>query len=116
MTDKIKVSIGSSKDFDKLSTEEHAEITMMCLSKLCYKAEELKELYIQLAKTYGVEMGICDISMIVQVSSPIFKHTHCSYTLGTKEGIEHAILTLKDSFAEQVADLEKEESNDKEQG
>lgn len=114
MKDKIKVSIGSSKDFDKLSTKEHAEITMMCLSKLCYKAEELKELYIQLAKTYGVEMGTCDISMVVQVSSPMFKYTPCSYTLGTKEGIEHAILTLKDRFAEQVADLEKEESNDKE--
>lgn len=114
MTDKMKTRIDLKEGYDKLSTEEHAEITMMCLSKLCCKAEELKELYMQLVKTYGVEMGICDISMVVQVSSAITKYVPCSYALGTKEGIEHALLTLNDKVAEQIADIEKEAGNDKE--
>ena len=114
MTNKMKVHVDLSEDFDKLSTEEHAEITMMCLSKLCSKAEELQELFVQLAKTYGVEMGICDVSMIIQISSPVINNVPFSCTLGTKEGIEHALLTLTDRIAKQVADIEKEASNDKE--
>lgn len=114
MTDKVKMCVDLDEDFDKLSTEEHAEITMMCLSKLCHKANELEELYVQLAKTYGVEMGVCNVSMIVQVSSPVINNVPFSCTLGTKEGIEHAFLTLKDKVAEQIADIEKEASNDKE--
>ena len=112
MTNKMKVHVDLSEDFDKLSTEEHAEITMMCLSRLCSKADELKELYTQFAKTYGVEMGICDVSMIVQISSPVINNVPFSCTLGTKEGIKHALLTLRDKVTEQVADIEKEESND----
>ena len=100
--------------FDKLSAEEHAEIVMMCLSKLCSKAEELQELFIQLVKTYGVEMGICDVSMIIQISSAVLEHTHFNCTLGTKEGIKHAIVSLVDRVTEQVADIEKEAKNAKE--
>ena len=100
MTDKMKTRIDLKKDYDKLSTEE--------------QAEELKELYMQLVKTYGVEMGICDISMVIQVSSTVINYVPCSYALGTKEGIKHALLTLTDRVTEQVADIEKEESNDKE--
>ena len=114
MTDKMKMRVDLKEGYDKLSTEEHAEVVMMCLSKLCCKAEELKELYMQLANTYGVEMGICDISMVIQVSSTVINYVPCSYTLGTKEGIEHALLTLTDRVTEQVADIKKEESNDKE--
>lgn len=114
MMNKIKVSVDLDEDFDKLSTEEHAEITMMCLSKLCHKANELEELYVQLAKTYGVEMGVCNVSMIVQISSPVINNVPFSCTLGTKEGIEHAILTLTDRITKQVADIKKEASNDKE--
>lgn len=114
MTDKVKMRIDLKEGYDKLSTEEHAEVVMMCLSKLCCKAEELKELYTQLVKTYGVEMGICDISMVIQVSSTVINYVPCSYTLGTKEGIKHALLALTDRVTEQVADIEKEESNDKE--
>ena len=114
MTDKVKMRVDLDEGFDKLSTEEHAEIIMMCLSKLCHKAETLQELFIQLVKTYGVEMGICDVSMIVQISSPVLEHTPFNCILGTKEGIEHAFLTLKDKVVEQVADIEKEASNDKE--
>ena len=51
MTDKMKTRIDLKEGYDKLSTEEHAEVVMMCLSKLCCKAEELKELYMQLVKT-----------------------------------------------------------------
>lgn len=114
MTDKVKIRVDLKEGYDKLSTEEHAEVIMMCLSKLCCKAEELKELYTQLVKTYGVEMGICDISMVVQVSSAVTNYVPCSYTLGTKEGIEHALLTLTGRIAKQVADIEKEASNDNE--
>lgn len=114
MTNKIKVPVDLREDFDKLSTEEHAEITMMCLSKLCSKADELEELYTQFAKTYGVEMGLCGVSMIVQISSPVINNVPFSCTLGTKEGIKHALLTLTDRVTEQVADIEKETSNDKE--
>lgn len=114
MTDKVKMRIDLKEGYDKLSTEEHAEVVMMCLSKLCCKAEELKELYTQLVKTYGVEMGICDISMVIQVSSTVINYVPCSYTLGTKEGIKHALLALTDRVTEQVADIEKEEDNDKE--
>lgn len=114
MTNKMKVHVDLSEDFDKLSTEEHAEITMMCLSKLCHKANELEELYTQFAKTYGVEMGICDVSMIIQISSPVINNVPFSCTLGTKEGIKHALLTLRDKVTEHMADIEKEESNDKE--
>lgn len=114
MTDKMKTRIDLKEGYDKLSTEEHAEVVMMCLSKLCCKAEELKELYMQLVKTYGVEMGICDISMVVQISSTVINYVPCSYALGTKEGIKHALLTLTDRVTEQVVDIKKEESNDKE--
>ena len=114
MTDKVKMRIDLKEGYDKLSTEEHAEVVMMCLSKLCCKVEELKELYMQLVKTYGAEMGICDISMVVQVSSTVIDYAPCSYALGTKEGIKHALLTLTDRINEQVTDIEKEESNDKE--
>ena len=114
MTDKMKMRVDLKEDFDKLNTEEHAEVVMMCLSKLCCKAEELKELYMQLVKTYDVEMGICDISMVVQVSSAAINYVPCSYTLGTKEGIKHAIVTLADRVTEQVADIEKEAKNAKE--
>ena len=114
MTNKMKVSVDLSEDFNKLSTEEHTEITMMCLRKLCSKADELKELYTQFAKTYGVEMGLCGVSMIIQISSPIINNVPFSCTLGTKEGINHALLTLRDKVTEHMADIEKEASNDKE--
>ena len=114
MMNKMKMRVDLKKGYDKLSTEEHAEVVMMCLSKLCCKAEELKELYTQLIKTYGTEMGLCDISMVIQVSSAATNYVPCSYTLGTKEGIKHAIVSLVDMVTKQVADIEKEESNDKE--
>ena len=114
MINKMKMCVDLKEGFDKLSTEEHAEIVMMCLSKLCSKAEELQELYTQLVKTYGVEMCICDISMVVQVSSAVINYVPCSYTFGTKEGIEHAIVSLVDRVTEQVADIEKEAKNAKE--
>ena len=114
MTNKMKMHVDLREDFDKLSTEEHAEIIMMCLSSLCHKAEELQDLFIQLAKTYGVEMGICDVSMIIQISSPVVNNVPFSCAFGTKEGIEHALLTLKDKVTRQVSDIEKEASNAKE--
>lgn len=114
MMNKMKMKVDLSEGFDKLSTEEHVEITMMCLSRLCSKAEELQELFIQLVKTYGVEMGIVDMSMLVQISSPVINNVPFSCMLGTKEGIEHALLTLTDRITKQVAGIKKEASNDKE--
>ena len=114
MTNKMKIHVDLKEDFDKLSTEEHAEIVMMCLSRLCHKAGELQNLFIQLVKTYGVEMGTCDVSMIIQISSPVINNVPFSCTLGTHEGIKHAIVTLADKVAKQVSDIEKEASNAKE--
>lgn len=111
---KMKVNVDLSEGFDKLSTEEQAEIIMMCFNKLCSKAKELQELFVQLVKTYGVEMGIVDMSVLVQISSPVINDVPFSCTLGTKEGIKHALLTLTDRITKQVADIKKEASNDKE--
>ena len=114
MMNKMKLHVDLKEDFDKLSTEEHAEIVMMCLRRLCHKAEELQDVFIQLVKTYGIEMSTCDASMIIQISSPMFNNVLFNSILGTKEGIKHALLTLKDRITKQVSDIEKEESNAKE--
>lgn len=85
----VKVDL---KDYsDKLDPEASTAITNMCLNTLSKKAEELKNLYMQLAKTYGFEMCACGITMLVQVSSPLLPNAPVCGLFGTDEGIEHAL-------------------------
>lgn len=99
---------------DKLSTEEHAIIAMMCLSKLHRKVKELKDLYNSLAKTYGFELGTCDITCIAQISAKPFE-TPMLTMLGTDEGIQKGLNELKVGAAKHDFKLgNEEESNDKE--
>lgn len=109
----IDVKVNVEDYFSKMNPEDSAIIAQMCLSKLTSKVEELKDLYASLAKTYGFEMGVCGITCIAQVSAKPLEMS-VTNTLGTKEGIEHALLTLTDRIAKQVADIKKEASNDKE--
>lgn len=112
--EKIKSNTDLEDYFSKMTPEDSAIITTMCINRLARKVKELKELYMQLVKTYGFEMDICGITCIAQISSTVINYVPCSYALGTKEGIKHALLTLTDRVTEQVVDIKKEESNDKE--
>ncbi len=78
----IKTNVNIDDYFSKMTPKDSAVITTMCLNKLTRKVEELKNLYTNLVKTYSVEMGICDITLLVQVSSPLLPEaTQC--ILGT---------------------------------
>lgn len=113
----IKVNMNPEEYFSKMQPKDSAEITMMCLDKLCEKAQELKDLYVTLGKTYGIEMGICDITLLVQVSSPKLPFVPVIGMLGTTDGIKNGLAKLMTNGLKQLADAEKEEGNDdKEQG
>lgn len=90
----IKPTIDVEEYFRKMKPEDSAAIAMMCISKLDSKVKELDELYAQLAKTYGFEMGICGITCIVQVSAEPLPHPVVSM-LGTDEGINKGLSMLK---------------------
>lgn len=86
------------KDYsDKMNPEDLATITIMCIDKLCSKVQELKDLYVQLAKTYSIEMGFMNITCIVQVSSPKLPVVPVRGLLGTSDGIKHALAVMMDS-------------------
>lgn len=105
-TEMLKTNVNIDNYFSKMRPEDSAVITTMCLNKLTRKVEELKALYEQLAKTYSVEMGICDITLLVQVSSPILPDAlQCIF--GTSEGIKHALTVM----IEKGKAIEKENSN-----
>lgn len=93
----IKVDMNLKDYFDKMNPEDSAIITTMCMDKLCSKAQELKDLYVQLAKTYGIEMGLMDITCIVQVSSPKLPVVPVRSLLGTSDGIKHALAVMMNS-------------------
>ena len=59
----------TADDFNKMSVEEHAAITQMCIGVLATKVHELQELMAKLSKTYSTEMAICDVSLIVCLGS-----------------------------------------------
>lgn len=90
----IDVKVNVEDYFSKMNPEDSAAITIMCISKLARKVEELKDLYTSLAKTYGFEMGICDIACIAQISAKSLE-TPILSMLGTDEGIQKGLNKLK---------------------
>ena len=104
---KTNVNVDIDDYFSKMEPEDSAAITTMCLAKLCSKANELKALYEQLIKTYSVEMGLCNITLLVQVSSPVLPDAAAQGIFGTAEGIKHALTML----IERGKAIEKENSN-----
>lgn len=93
----INMQVNLKDYFDKMNPEDLATITTMCMDKLCSKAQELKDLYVQLAKTYGIEMGLMDITCIVQMSSPKLSVVPVRSLLGTSDGIKHVLAVMMDN-------------------
>lgn len=109
--EEIKVHVNLNDYFDKMKPEDSATITMMCMDKLCAKAQELKDLYTQLAKTYGIEMGVCELTVLVQVSSPKLPVIPVRGLLGTDDGIKHALSVMLSTGLKDLSNIEKEEKN-----
>lgn len=118
MKKEVKIDVNIKDYFEKMSPEDSAFITTMCLDKLCTKAQELKDLYMKLAKTYGIEMGLMDITCIVQISSPkLSPFVPVQGFLGTVDGIKNGLAALTATGIKELARMKKEEvcNNDKEQ-
>lgn len=114
--EKIKSNTDLEDYFSKMTPEDSAVITTMCIDKLARKVAELKDLYASLAKTYGFEMGICDITCIAQISGKPLE-TPILSMLGTDEGIQKGLNILKDTASKHGFKLDNEETkNAKEQG
>ena len=112
----IKSNTDIEDYFSKMTPEDSAIITTMCIDKLARKVEELKNLYSSLAKTYGFEMGVCDITCIVQISAKPLE-TPILSMLGTDEGIQNGLNILKATALKHGFRLDNEETkNAKEQG
>lgn len=111
----IKSITGIEDYFSKMTPEDSAIITAMCINKLARKVKELKDLYASLAKTYGFEMGICDITCIAQISGKPLE-TPIISMLGTDEGIQKGLNILKATASKNGFKLDNEETqNAKEQ-
>lgn len=108
----LKTHVDLDDYYNKMQSKDSAAITMMCLNKLCTKAQELKDLYTQLARTYSIEMGICDVTLLVQVSSPVLPDTPVRGVFGSLDGIKHALDVMSKKGAKDIANMEKEEAND----
>ena len=104
---KTNVNVDMNNYFSKMEPEDSAAITTMCLNKLCRKANELTALYEQLVKTYSVEMGLCNITLLVQVSSPVLPDAAVHGIFGKAKGIKHALSVM----AERGEAIKKEDSN-----
>lgn len=112
----IKPKIDVEEYFRKMTPEDSAIITTMCVDKLACKVKELKDLYSSLAKTYSFEMGICDITCIAQISGKPLE-TPILSMLGTDEGIQKGLNILKATASKHGFKLDNEEAqNAKEQG
>ena len=109
--EEIKVDVNLKDYFDKMSPEDSATITIMCMDKLCAKAQELKDLYKQLAKSYCIEMGVCEITLLVQVSSPKLPVIPVRGLLGTSDGIKHALAVIMNNGHDELANMKEEEKN-----
>ena len=103
----IKKDVNIEGYFNKMTPEDSAVIGTMCLNKLTRKVKELTDLYASLTKTYSVEMGICDITLLVQVSSPLLPDAAQGLLGGTPQGIKHALTIL----SERGKAIEKEDNN-----
>ena len=114
--EKIKSNTDLEDYFSKMTPEDSAIITTMCINRLARKVEELKDLYSSLVKTYGFEMGVCDITCIVQISAKPLE-TPILSMLGTDEGIQKGLNILKATASKYGFKLDNEETkNAKEQG
>ena len=114
--EKIKSNTDLEDYFSKMTPEDSVIITTMCINRLARKVEELKDLYASLAKTYGFEMGICDITCIAQISAKPLE-TPILSMLGTDEGIQKGLNKLKTTALKHGFRLDNEEAqNAKEQG
>lgn len=109
--EKINVQVNLKDYLDKMNPEDSATITTTCMDKLCRKAQELKDLYVQLAKSYGIEMGISGLTLLVQVSSPNLPVVPIRVLLGTSDGIKHALAVMMNSSLKELANTDKEEKN-----
>ena len=107
----INVQVNLKDYFDKMNPEDSATITTMCMDKLCAKAQELKDLYVQLAKSYGIEMGVTELTLLVQVSSPKLPVIPVRGLLGTSDGIKHALAVMMNSGLKELANMKEEEKN-----
>ena len=105
----IKPKIDVEEYFRKMTPEDSAIITTMCVDKLACKVKELKDLYSSLAKTYGFEMGICDITCIAQISGKPLE-TPILSMLGTDEGIQKGLNILKVTASKHGFKLDNEEA------
>lgn len=114
--EKIKSNTDLEDYFSKMTPEDSAVITTMCINRLARKVEELKDLYASLVKTYGFEMGICGITCIAQISGKPLE-TPILSMLGTDEGIQKGLNILKATASKYGFKLDNEEAqNAKEQG
>lgn len=104
----VDIKVNVEDYFSKMTPEDSAVVTQMCLSKLASKVEELKNLYASLAKTYGFEMGICDITCIVQISAKPLEIPIISM-LGTDKGIQKGLNMLKATASKHGFKLNNEE-------
>lgn len=112
MKEAVKIDVNIKDYFEKMNPEDSTFITSMCVDKLCAKAQELKDLYIQLAKTYGVEMGLTDITCIVQISSPkLSPFVPVQGFLGTTDGIKNALTLMMTTGLRELPKMEKEEKD-----
>ena len=107
--EKIKSNTDIEDYFSKMTPEDSAIITTMCINRLARKVTELKDLYASLAKTYGFEMGICDITCIAQISAKPLE-TPILSMLGTDEGIKKGLNILKATASKHGFKLDNEEA------
>lgn len=107
--EKIKSNTDIEDYFSKMTPEDSAIITTMCIDKLARKVTELKDLYTSLVKTYGFEMGICSITCIAQISGKPLE-TPILSMLGTDEGIQKGLNILKATASKHGFKLDNEET------
>ena len=107
--EKIKSNTDLEDYFSKMTPEDSATITQMCLNRLASKIAELKDLYASLAKTYGFEMGVCDITCIAQISAKPLEKPILSM-LGTDGGIQKGLNILKATASKYGFKLDNEEA------
>ena len=107
--EKIKSNTDIEDYFSKMTPEDSAIITTMCINRLARKVTELKDLYASLAKTYGFEMGICDITCIAQISGKPLE-TPILSMLGTDVGIQKGLNILKATASKHGFKLDNEET------
>ena len=108
----VKVKV-DKEQLNELSVEEHATITHMCMDALCKKAEEIKELYEKLSNTYGLEIGVTNMSVIVQVSFATHEGLAVPVLglLGTQDGLRMALAGLVQKAVDNIENVSEEEKN-----